>query len=74
MEFQELEIQLADKNIKEYRAQIEQKKEVIATTKERITEREKHLKHKKKNLTIFFLKHRRKKRNFLRRVKILKSK
>jgi hypothetical protein len=50
VEFQELEIQLADKNIKEYRAQIEQKKEVIATTKERITEREKHLKHKKEEL------------------------
>ncbi|WP_416444169.1 zinc ribbon domain-containing protein [Leeuwenhoekiella sp. A16] len=50
IEFQELEIQLAEKNIKEYRAQIEQKKEVIETTKERLAERENHLKHKKEEL------------------------
>jgi predicted nucleic acid-binding Zn-ribbon protein len=50
VEFQELEIQLADKNIKEFKAQIEQKKEVIAETKERLTEREAHLKHKKSEL------------------------
>lgn len=50
IEFQELEIQLAEKNIKEYRAQIEQKKEVIETTKERLAERENHLKHKKDEL------------------------
>lgn len=50
VEFQELEIQLADKNIKEFKAQIEQKKEVIAATKERLTERELHLKHKKSEL------------------------
>lgn len=50
LEFQELEIQLADKNIKEFKAQIEQKKEVIAETKEKLTEREAHLKHKKSEL------------------------
>ena len=50
VEFQELEIQLADKNIKEFKVQIEQKKEVIASTKERLTERELHLKHKKSEL------------------------
>lgn len=50
VEFQELEIQLADKNIKEYKAQIEQKTEVIDTTKERLGERETHLKHKKSEL------------------------
>ncbi|MEZ4970013.1 MAG: hypothetical protein R2814_10220 [Flavobacteriaceae bacterium] len=50
VEFQELEIQLADKNIKEFKAQIEQKKEVITATKERLTERESHLKHKKSEL------------------------
>jgi predicted nucleic acid-binding Zn-ribbon protein len=50
VEFQELEIQLAEKNIKEFKAQIEQKKEVIATTKERLSERESHLKHKKGEL------------------------
>ncbi|SHF66682.1 hypothetical protein SAMN03080594_106103 [Arenibacter palladensis] len=50
VEFQELEIQLAEKNIKEFKAQIEQKKEVIAATKERLTERESHLKHKKSEL------------------------
>lgn len=50
VEFQELEIQLAEKNIKEFKAQIEQKKEVIAATKERLSEREAHLKHKKGEL------------------------
>ena len=50
VEFQELEIQLAEKHIKEFRAQIEQKKEVIEGTKERLEEREAHLKHKKNDL------------------------
>ncbi|GGG30673.1 hypothetical protein GCM10011344_34530 [Dokdonia pacifica] len=50
VEFQELEIQLAEKNIREFKAQIEQKNEVISTTKERLGEREKHLKHKKGEL------------------------
>ncbi|RXG26872.1 hypothetical protein SAMN02745246_02385 [Leeuwenhoekiella marinoflava DSM 3653] len=50
IEFQELEIQLAEKNIREFRAQIEQKNEVIDTTKERVEERKKHLKHKKEEL------------------------
>jgi len=50
VEFQELEIQLADKNIKEFKVQIEQKKEVIGETKERLSERESHLKHKKSEL------------------------
>ncbi len=50
LEFQELEIQLAEKNIKEFKAQIEQKKLVITDTKERLTERETHLKHKKSEL------------------------
>ena len=50
IEFQDLEIQLAEKHIKEYRAQIEQKKEVIEGTKGRLKEREEHLNHKKKDL------------------------
>tara|TARA_R110002050_G_scaffold104052_6_gene213298 strand:- start:4027 stop:4806 length:780 start_codon:yes stop_codon:yes gene_type:complete len=50
VEFQELEIELADKHIKEFKAQIEQKKEVISGTKERLKERENHLKHKKSEL------------------------
>ncbi|WP_339715636.1 C4-type zinc ribbon domain-containing protein [uncultured Kriegella sp.] len=50
LEFQELEIQLADKNIKEFKAKIEQKKETISETKERLSEREGHLKHKKSEL------------------------
>ncbi|TJY37314.1 zinc ribbon domain-containing protein [Pontimicrobium aquaticum] len=49
-EFQELEIQLAEKHIKEFNAQIEQKKEVIDETKSRLKERETHLKHKKGEL------------------------
>jgi predicted nucleic acid-binding Zn-ribbon protein len=50
VEFQELEIQLADKHIKEFNAQMEQKNVVIASTKERLEERETHLKHKKADL------------------------
>lgn len=50
VEYQELEIQLAEKHIKEFKAQIEQKKELITGTKEQLTERESHLKHKKGEL------------------------
>lgn len=50
IEFQELEIQLAEKNINEYRAQIELKNNVIAQTKTRHEERSNHLGHKKSEL------------------------
>ena len=50
IEYQELEIQLAEKHIREFKAQIEQKKEVITETKEKLSEREAHLKHKKSEL------------------------
>ena len=50
VEFQELEIQLSEKNIKEYRAQIEQKSIVIEETKSRFEERSEHLKHKRNEL------------------------
>lgn len=50
VEFQELEIQLAEKHIKEYKAQIEQKTAVIDETKSRISAREDHLKHKQGEL------------------------
>ena len=50
IEFQELEIQLAEKHIKEFKTQIEQKNEVITETKERLAAREEHLKHKQNEL------------------------
>ena len=50
VEFQELEIELAEKHIREFKAQIEQKKVVIANTKDRVKQRETHLKHKKAEL------------------------
>ncbi|MDC3260829.1 hypothetical protein OAU59_02865 [Winogradskyella sp.] len=50
IEFQELEMQLADKHIKEFKVQIEQKKEVISDAKEKLNERTEHLKHKKGEL------------------------
>tara|TARA_R110000772_G_scaffold249812_1_gene364357 strand:- start:489 stop:1271 length:783 start_codon:yes stop_codon:yes gene_type:complete len=50
IEFQELEIQLAEKNIKEFRAQIEQKSQVVEETKLRFEERSEHLKHKQNEL------------------------
>ncbi|PZD76790.1 zinc ribbon domain-containing protein [Mesonia sp. K7] len=50
IEFQELEIELAEKHIKEFKAQIEHKKEVIASTEEKLEERKGHLAHKKGEL------------------------
>ena len=50
VEFQELEIELAEKHIKEYRASIEQKKELIGQTKDKLEDRQKHLLHKKGEL------------------------
>jgi len=50
IEFQTLEIQLCEKRINEFGAKIEQKKEVIAVTKEKIAERDTHLGHKKAEL------------------------
>src|SRR5690554_5355756 len=50
IEFQELEINLAEKNIKEFLAQIEQKNQVIEETKVRFEERSEHLKHKQDEL------------------------
>ena len=50
IEYQELEIQLAEKRIKEYTAKIEQKHVVIAATKEKLERQEEHLAHKKGEL------------------------
>ncbi len=50
VEFQELEIQLSEKQIKEMKASIEHKKEVIAQSKERLESKSTHLKHKKSEL------------------------
>jgi predicted nucleic acid-binding Zn-ribbon protein len=50
MEFQNLEIQLAEKRIKEYKANILSKKEVAEQSEEELTSRQKDLKIKKKEL------------------------
>ncbi|QIE60480.1 hypothetical protein G5B37_13180 [Rasiella rasia] len=50
VEFQELEIQLAEKHIKEFKAQIEQKSIVIEETVARLEARKEHLKHKQSEL------------------------
>lgn len=50
VEFQELEIQLAEKQIKELKASIEHKKEVISNSKEKLDQKTSHLKHKKAEL------------------------
>jgi len=50
VEFQELEIQLSEKQIKEMRASIEHKKQVIATSSEKLEQKEQHLLHKKAEL------------------------
>ena len=50
MEFQNLEIQLAEKRIKEYKANIVSKKETITISEEDFKDRQKDLKLKKKEL------------------------
>ena len=50
VEFQELEIQLAEKQIKELKASIDHKKEVISNSKEKLDQKSSHLKHKKAEL------------------------
>ena len=50
IEYQDLEIQLAEKHIREYEVKIAQKNEIIAAAKERIDEKETHLKHKQDEL------------------------
>ncbi len=50
VEFQELEIQLAEKHIKEMKATIEHKKQVISDSTERLEIKTNHLKHKKAEL------------------------
>ncbi len=51
IEFQELEIQLAEKHIKEMKVTLENKKEVVAQTKEKLDGKQNHLKHKKAELS-----------------------
>ncbi len=51
VEFQELEIQLTEKHIKELRASIEHKKEVVANSKDKLEQKTTHLKHKKAELS-----------------------
>jgi predicted nucleic acid-binding Zn-ribbon protein len=50
IEFQNLEIQLAEKRIKEYKAGIDSKQEVAVTTEEELKNRQKDLKFKQKEL------------------------
>lgn len=50
IEYQELEIELAEKRIREFKAKIEQKKEVIAGTEEKIDKKQDLLKHKSDEL------------------------
>ena len=50
IEFQELEIELCDKQVKELKVRIELKNENLTESKERINERKTHLDHKKNEL------------------------
>ena len=50
IEYQDLEMQLAEKRINEYKAKIAQKMEVINGTKEKLDKQEQHLGHKKAEL------------------------
>jgi len=51
IEFQELEIQLAEKHIKEMKVTFENKKEIVSQTKDKLESKENHLKHKKAELS-----------------------
>ena len=51
IEFQELEIQLSEKHIKEMKVTLENKKEIVAQTKEKLDGKQNHLKHKKAELS-----------------------
>jgi predicted nucleic acid-binding Zn-ribbon protein len=51
VEFQELEIQLAEKRINEFKVKILQKQEIIDASKEKLTKLENHLKHKESELS-----------------------
>lgn len=50
IEYQELEIQLAEKRIGEYSVRIAQKNEIITSTKEKLAKQDDHLSHKKAEL------------------------
>ena len=50
VEYQELEIQLAEKHIKEMKASIEYKKQIIESSSERLEQKTNHLQHKKSEL------------------------
>ena len=50
IEYQELEIQLAEKQIKQLKALIEQKNESVTETTTKLEERKNHLQHKKDEL------------------------
>tara|TARA_R110001592_G_scaffold243783_1_gene504967 strand:+ start:209255 stop:210037 length:783 start_codon:yes stop_codon:yes gene_type:complete len=50
IEFQELEIQLAEKRIREFKAKMDTKKEAVAQATEKLTERKSHLEFKKSEL------------------------
>ena len=51
IEFQELEIQLSEKHIKEMKITLENKKEIVGQTKEKLDGKQNHLKHKKAELS-----------------------
>jgi len=50
VEFQELEIQLAEKQIKEMKASIEYKKQIVTQSTEKLDQKQTHLAHKKSEL------------------------
>ena len=50
VEFQELEIQLSEKQIKEMRASIEYKKQIVTQSTEKLDQKQTHLAHKKSEL------------------------
>lgn len=55
VEFQELEVQLSEKQIKELKVTIEHKKDVISKSKEQLEIKSTHLKHKKSELESIML-------------------
>ncbi len=72
-EFQELEIQLAEKHIKELRFQIEQKNITIEDTKTRLDGRQEHLTHKKNELNAILAETEKEEKTLLEKSKAYKA-
>jgi len=74
IEFQNLEIQLSEKRIKEFKAQIAAKKEIIENSRENFEERRKDLVHKKEELDEIVAETQKEEEGLLKKSKVSEAK